>query len=76
MASKVKCEFLQDENCSSIMENDEAKEVRKISCDNDNEQACCYLCDRYQGCEISCNFLGENKNQKVIFQSEKKDIKR
>lgn len=63
MAFKVKCEFLKDGNCASIMGNDEAKEVRKISCSNDNEQACCYLCPRYQGCEISCNFLGENKNK-------------
>ena len=63
MVSQVKCKFLEDGNCSSVMANDEAKEVRKISCSNDNEQACCYLCSYYKGCEISCNFLGENKNQ-------------
>ena len=63
MTFKVKCEFLKDGDCTSIMANDEAKEVRKISCSNDNEQACCYLCSRYQGCEISCNFLGENKSK-------------
>jgi hypothetical protein len=63
MAFKVKCEFLKDGDCASIASNDEAKEVRKISCSNDNEQACCYLCSRYQGCEISCDFIGENKNK-------------
>jgi hypothetical protein len=63
MAFKVKCEFIKGENCTSVITNDEAKEVRKISCSNDNEEACCYLCDRYQGCEISCNFLGENKSK-------------
>ena len=71
MTFKVKCEFLKDGNCASILENDEAKEVRKISCNNDNEKACCYLCTRYQGCEISCNFLGENKNKQQNKKSSK-----
>jgi hypothetical protein len=62
--TKVDCKYLKDESCLSIASNDEAKEVRKISCNNDNEQACCYLCSYYHGCEISCAFLGENK--KVI----------
>ena len=62
-ASVVKCKFLKDGNCTSVMDNEEVKEARKISCSSDNEQACCYLCFRYKGCEISCNFLGENKNK-------------
>jgi hypothetical protein len=61
--TKVECKYLKDTNCLSIVSDDEAKEVRKISCNNDNEQSCCYLCSRYQECEISCNFLGENKNK-------------
>ena len=71
MAFKVECDFLKDRSCMSIIENDEAKEVRKISCNNDNEKACCYLCTRYQGCEISCNFLGENKNKQQNKNSSK-----
>jgi hypothetical protein len=63
MASKVNCEFLRDGNCFSIMANDEAKETRIISCSNSNVQACCYLCNHSQGCEISCHFLGENKRE-------------
>lgn len=59
----MKCEYLKEGNCKSIAENDEAKEVRKISCNNDNEQACCYLCSYYNGCQISCTFLGENKSK-------------
>jgi hypothetical protein len=62
-APKVDCEYLKDKNCLSIASNDEAREVRKISCNNDNEQTCCYLCSYYHGCEISCAFLGENKRK-------------
>jgi hypothetical protein len=58
---KVECEFLKDTNCLSVASNEEAKEARKVGCNNDNEQACCYLCTYYHECEISCVFLGENK---------------
>jgi hypothetical protein len=58
---KVECEYLENGNCQSITSNDEAKEVRKISCNNDDEGACCYLCSYYHRCEISCAYLGENK---------------
>lgn len=58
---KVKCEFLKDTSCLSIASNVEAKEARKVGCNNDNEKACCYLCSYYHGCEISCVYLGENK---------------
>ena len=34
MAFKVECEFLKDGDCASIASNDEAKEVRRISCSN------------------------------------------
>lgn len=60
---KVKCQYLKDGDCASITSNDEAEEARKISCNNDNKQACCYLCSYYHGCEISCVFLGETKNK-------------
>lgn len=63
MTALVKCEFLQDNICSAISDNAEAKEVRNISCSNDNEQACCYLCALYNRCQISCNYLGKNKNK-------------
>jgi hypothetical protein len=61
--SEIQCQYLQDGNCKSVMENDEAKEARRTACNNDNEQACCYLCSHYHGCGISCVFLGENKNK-------------
>ncbi|MCW4003934.1 MAG: hypothetical protein NWE95_08495 [Candidatus Bathyarchaeota archaeon] len=63
MTAKVKCEYFENGNCFSILENAEAKEARSLNCSNDNEQACCYLCSYYHGCEISCNFLGENKGK-------------
>jgi hypothetical protein len=58
---KVECEYLENGNCQSITSDDEAKEARKVGCNNDNEEACCYLCTYYHGCEISCVYLGENK---------------
>jgi hypothetical protein len=70
MASKVICEFLRDGNCFSVMVNDEAKEGRIISCSNSNVQACCYLCTRSQGCEISCNVLVDNKSEPRNIQPE------
>ena len=71
MVFKIECEFIKEGNCSSIKVNDEAKEARKISCSNDNEQACCYLCSYYQRCDIGCNFLGENKIKPINKQSTK-----
>lgn len=70
--SKIKCQYLKDGNCESILTNDEAKEARKISCNNDNEQACCYLCSYYHGCGISCVFLGENKSKPKKYQKKVK----
>jgi hypothetical protein len=63
MASKIECEFLKDGDCASVASNEEAEEARKISCINDNNQACCYLCSNYHACEISCVFLGETKSK-------------
>jgi uncharacterized C2H2 Zn-finger protein len=71
---KVNCEYLKDGNCQSIVSNEEAKEARKVGCNNDNEQSCCYLCSYYHGCEISCAFLGENKRlikRKIAIADEK-----
>ena len=63
MTSKTGCEFLKDGNCLSIMTNDEAREGRLIGCSNSNIRACCFLCSRLQGCEISCK-LEVNRNEK------------
>ncbi len=59
MTSALKCEFLNNQNCKSVIENDEAKEARKNDCGNHNKQSCCYLCSNYEECGISCNFLGD-----------------
>ena len=59
---KVNCKYLaQDRQCLAILDNDEAKEVRKLSCENDQELNCCYLCSFRSDCEISCNYLGDSK---------------
>jgi hypothetical protein len=61
---KVNCEHLRNgESCSAILGNEEAKIIRSEACENDNEEACCYLCSFYNNCEISCSILGENKNE-------------
>jgi hypothetical protein len=63
----IDCQFLKEGNCLSIVNNQEALTSRKTTCGNENDQACCYICDLYEGCEISCNYLGENKaKQKEI----------
>lgn len=60
---EVNCEHLKNgESCSAILGNDEARTARHKNCQSDNKEACCYLCPSYQTCEISCGFLGENKN--------------
>ncbi|MGD6809206.1 MAG: hypothetical protein ACQCN3_05850 [Candidatus Bathyarchaeia archaeon] len=58
---KVECQFLEGVNCKAISDSEEAKETRKDSCNNDNIEACCYLCSHYNKCKISCAYLGENK---------------
>jgi hypothetical protein len=63
MTSKIECESLKNGMCFSIMTNDEAREQRLIGCSNSNIRACCYLCSRYQRCEISCKLLGENSQE-------------
>jgi len=64
MTSKVECEYFRDGTCFSIMTNDEEKERRLMGCSNSNIRACCFLCSRLQGCEISCR-KEVNKNEKV-----------
>jgi hypothetical protein len=41
------------------------KKQEKIGCKNNNKQLCCYLCNQYNGCEIICYFLGENKTKPI-----------
>jgi len=61
----IDCQFLKVGNCLSISNNQEALNARKSACGNENDQACCYICDLYEGCEISCNYLGKiNAKQK------------
>ena len=70
----INCKYLKDTDCLSIQENVEAKAARKVACENKNEKACCYLCDHYSVCEISCDFLGENKNPKTVSKVDNKKI--
>jgi hypothetical protein len=59
----IACQYLNKQSCSAITSSEEVKEAREQNCVNDNQQACCYLCESYDNCEISCNFLGENTNK-------------
>jgi hypothetical protein len=59
---KITCKYLsQDNQCLAVSENGEAKEVRKLSCENDQELNCCYICSYQSDCDISCNYLGNRK---------------
>jgi hypothetical protein len=64
MVFKVECKFLKAGKCVSIAESEEAKEARKTDCKSNNKQSCCYLCSNYEGCEISCTFLGEKEKMR------------
>ena len=60
----VNCEYLKNgKSCSAILKNEEAISAREVSCENDDNTACCYLCSFYPNCEISCNYLGQNKGK-------------
>ena len=62
----VSCEYLKNgDSCSAISGNDEARAARHESCENDNEEACCYFCPFYHTCRISCVYLGENKRKRT-----------
>ena len=74
---KIDCKYLSKEYCClAILENDEAKEARKLSCENDQELCCCYLCSFKTDCDISCNYLGNSITvpQNKI-KNEKKTVK-
>lgn len=64
MANKKKsnlleCEYLKEGNCGAVMMDEEGKEARQEACQNNNKNACCYLCAFNYNCEISCEYLGE-----------------
>ena len=56
---KVKCEYLKEGQCASIINNEEIKAIRKESCSNDQKSACCYLCSLFYACDIGCDYLGK-----------------
>jgi hypothetical protein len=58
---QLKCEYFKAENCNAIVTNDEAKAARHEGCENNNENACCYVCPFYHNCDISCTILGEKR---------------
>jgi len=60
-STRLKCEYLKEENCSAVMIDDEGKATRQEGCQNNNKNACCYVCPFYHNCEISCVYLGEKK---------------
>jgi hypothetical protein len=57
----VECEYLKEENCIAILNSDEGKAIRHEGCENNNKNACCYVCPLYNTCEISCTYLGEKR---------------
>lgn len=59
--AQVKCEYLKEENCTAVSMNDEGQATRQEGCENNNKNACCYVCPFYHKCEISCAYLGERK---------------
>ncbi len=57
--AEVKCDYLQDGLCKSILNNEAIKSVRKESCNNEQKSACCYLCSLFYACDIGCDYLGK-----------------
>jgi hypothetical protein len=57
------------------MTNDEAREGRLIGCSNSNIRACCSLCSRLQGCNISCK-LEINKNEEDLPKNDSSENKK
>jgi hypothetical protein len=56
------CEFLVDDSLCKAVENEEGKLIRENSCANESKNACCYLCDNQDSCEVSCDYLGKPKD--------------
>jgi hypothetical protein len=61
MATTVKCEYLKDGECSSILNSAEGRSARKDNCKNKSKSSCCYICSLSYVCEFSCDYLGEKK---------------
>jgi len=56
--STIKCEYLlDDKRCQAIQESEEGKSVRNRSCRNTPKDACCYLCNFKEICDVSCGLL-------------------
>ena len=61
---KNDCQYFKNGNlCAAVLENEEAKAARRLTCENDEETACCYLCSFQKTCDISCRYLGENQSE-------------
>ena len=56
----VKCEYLDGDLCSAIVEG-EPKATRQKSCTNATKNLCCYLCSDRKSCVISCEYLDNTK---------------
>jgi hypothetical protein len=58
--STIDCEFLVDNHCGSIVEDEEGKAAREKGCSQSVKNMCCYLCEHRESCEISCNYLDKS----------------
>jgi len=57
----VDCEYLVDNQlCRSIVEDEEGRAAREKVCSQIVKNMCCYLCERRESCEISCNYLDKS----------------
>lgn len=61
MKDAFKCEYLENEDCSAISSNEEAKNTRNENCESSNKSGCCYLCAFRPNCEVNCMLLGEKR---------------
>jgi len=72
MKKQIECEYLKEDNCTSVMIDGEGKATRQEECQNNNKNACCYTCafSHNHNCEISCEYLGEVKKTCSLCGSE------
>lgn len=58
------CEYLTiEKSCLAVSESEKAKANRQLRCQNDEKNACCYLCLSRRECVISCKYLGRFESE-------------
>jgi len=56
------CPYLEDSKICRVIDEENGRILREEFCGNEMQDSCCYVCDKQEMCEMSCDLLRKPEN--------------